>query len=45
MIAITIILGCEFNSDKKEPLNILWLVAEDSPFYLNAYGSKKQPQT
>ena len=34
LIAITIILGCEFNSP-----NILWLVAEDlSPFYLNAYG-------
>ena len=42
LIAITIILGCEFNSDKKEPLNILWLVAEDlSPFYLNAYGDPR----
>ena len=42
LIAITIILGCELNSDKKEPLNILWLVAEDlSPFYLNAYGDPR----
>ena len=42
LIAITIILGCEFKSDKKEPLNILWLVAEDlSPFYLNAYGDPR----
>ena len=42
LIAITIILGCGFNSDKKEPLNILWLVAEDlSPFYLNAYGDPR----
>ena len=42
LIAITIILGCEYKSDKKEPLNILWLVAEDlSPFYLNAYGDPR----
>ena len=42
LIAMTTILGCEFNSDKKEPFNILWLVAEDlSPFYLNAYGDPR----
>ena len=39
---MTTILGCEFKSDKKEPFNILWLVAEDlSPFYLNAYGDPR----
>ena len=42
LIAFSILLGCELQSDKKEPLNVLWLVAEDlSPFYLNAYGDQR----
>ena len=42
LILITIIFGCEFQSEKNEKLNILWLVAEDlSPFYLNAYGDPR----
>ena len=37
-----IFLGCKIQEEKNDPLNILWLVAEDlSPFYLNAYGDPR----
>ena len=43
LISLMFFSACE-TIEKKKPLNVLWLVAEDlSPNYLNAYGDPRAP--
>ena len=43
LISLMFFSACE-TIEKKKPLNVLWLVAEDlSPNYLNAYGNPRAP--